>query len=410
MQGFRKVDPDRCEFAKEGFLRGQKHLLKNINRKKPSNAHNQAQQSHPQSASIAACVEVGKFGLEEEIDRLKRDKNVLMQELIKLRQKQQSTDNQLQMLGKHLQEMERRQQLMMSFLAKTLQSPRLFAQLVQHNENNRRVGGANKKRRLLKQESGGLEEKSSAPDGQVVKYQPLMNDYKTATLAKVFNFDSPQRLEEPLNNTNGPLVDNIPLALEAPSGRSSLDQNSGVIRAEVPRDSQVPPLIAASSGFSSAYSPLALSDEIADTSIDDVMRDINMLYAAPGAIPCEYPGIQEIVPDGIAGDIPIENIVAAETNNLHLNQIPPIGVDGCQPTEEANADDDQRLSDIMGFLDDLNVPSPQCGGEAEDVVLAFQEAIERRQPAAETGIKCESLRNMDNLMVQMELLASDSLG
>jgi heat shock transcription factor len=181
--GFRKVDPDRWEFANEGFLRGQRHLLRNIVRRRPShinpqNQHNSNQPSLTQSASSAvgapSAIEVGRFGLEEEVERLKRDKNVLMQELVRLRQQQQSTDTQLQHMVQRLQGMEQRQQQMMSFLAKAVNSPGFLAQFVQQqNESNRRIAEVNKKRRLQQEDPLVSSDPS---DSQIVKYQPMMNE------------------------------------------------------------------------------------------------------------------------------------------------------------------------------------------------------------------------------------------
>eukprot|EP01018_Ginkgo_biloba_P016800 Gb_16343 [translate_table: standard] len=186
--GFRKVDPDRWEFANEGFLRGQKQLLKNIHRRKPV-------QSQPQGPSIGSCVEVGKFGLEGEVERLKRDKNVLMLELVRLRQQQHGTEHEMKTMNQRLQSTEQRQQQMMSFLAKAMQNPNFLAQLVQQKEK-RQLAAGRKKRRLPKQQQvpqGNLE---SSVEGQIVKYQPNVND-TTQTLMQMLESESGSKLELP---------------------------------------------------------------------------------------------------------------------------------------------------------------------------------------------------------------------
>nr|GFA36360.1 heat shock factor protein HSF30 [Tanacetum cinerariifolium] len=67
--GFKKVDPDRSEFVNEGFLRGQRHLLKTIRRRR-----NMAQSVQPKQ-EYAPCIEVGRYRIEEELEGLKRDRN-----------------------------------------------------------------------------------------------------------------------------------------------------------------------------------------------------------------------------------------------------------------------------------------------------------------------------------------------
>ncbi|OVA05387.1 Heat shock factor (HSF)-type [Macleaya cordata] len=139
--GFRKVDPDRWEFANEGFLRGQKHLLKNIRRRKAPSGPPLQQQN------LGACVEVGRFGLDGEIDRLRRDKQVLMVELVKLRQQQQNTREYLQAMEQRLQGTEQKQQQMMNFLARAMQNPTFIQQLVEQKDKRKELEEAITKKR-----------------------------------------------------------------------------------------------------------------------------------------------------------------------------------------------------------------------------------------------------------------------
>ena len=78
-QGFHKIDPERWEFANEGFLRGHRHLLKNIHRRKPVHSHSQQHQKG-ESLSGGACVEIKQ--LEYETEKLRQEKQGLVIELV----------------------------------------------------------------------------------------------------------------------------------------------------------------------------------------------------------------------------------------------------------------------------------------------------------------------------------------
>ncbi|KAJ4953687.1 hypothetical protein NE237_030519 [Protea cynaroides] len=145
--GFRKVDPDRWEFASEGFLGGQKHLLKTIKRRRHV-AQNIQQQ---QGGVVQPCAQLGKYGLEAERDKLRKDSNILMLEIVKLRQQQQSSRDQLVTIQERLQGTERKQQQMMAFLSRALKNPAFMQQLlIQRKEQGRQLGtgGIGRKRRL----------------------------------------------------------------------------------------------------------------------------------------------------------------------------------------------------------------------------------------------------------------------
>ncbi|XVF63047.1 hypothetical protein PTKIN_Ptkin09bG0057300 [Pterospermum kingtungense] len=176
--GFKKVDPDRWEFANERFLRGQRHLLKNIRRRKTH---------QPQASQYAldACVEVGRFGLDGEIDRLRRDKQVLMVELVKLRQQQQNTRTCLQVMEERLRKTEMKQQQMMSFLAKAMKNPNFVQQLVQQKDRRKELEEAitKKRRRRIDQiRSSSVETSELRQDIGVnfVKTEPDHESYDIA--------------------------------------------------------------------------------------------------------------------------------------------------------------------------------------------------------------------------------------
>ncbi|KAL0855813.1 hypothetical protein Bca101_060966 [Brassica carinata] len=293
--GFRKVDPERWEFANEGFVRGQKQLLKSIIRRKPSQVQPQ-KQPQVQHSSVGACVEVGKFGLEEEVERLQRDKNVLMQELVRLRQQQQGTEHHLQNVGQKVHVMEQRQQQMMSFLAKAVQSPGFLNQFSQQSsEGNQHISETNKKRRIPVED-----QKNSGSHGvnglsrQIVRYQSSMNESANSVLQQI------QSMSKPLSNNHGSfLLGDVPTSNLSDNGSSS-NGASGIAFTDASSNAAMKPhdpyaqadLLAPRQASGSSSSDLVGCETDNGKCVDPIMDvlDESMILGREGAISELLPG------------------------------------------------------------------------------------------------------------------------
>ncbi|MCE3051975.1 Transcription factor SKN7 [Datura stramonium] len=137
-KGFRKIDPERWEFANEEFLKDQKHLLKNIHRRKPIHSH-----SHPPGST----VDPERAAFEEEIDKLTREKSGLEANALRFIQQQSAAKIQLEELTGRVGSIEQRQESLLSFVEKAVLNPDFVERLAQKLESMD-ISAFSKKRRL----------------------------------------------------------------------------------------------------------------------------------------------------------------------------------------------------------------------------------------------------------------------
>ncbi|KAG1330258.1 Heat stress transcription factor C-2b [Cocos nucifera] len=130
--GFRKVDPDRWEFAHASFLRGQTHLFRRIVRRSSGN-----------SKGGGGGGGGGGGRKEEEEERM-------AMEVVRLKEEQKKIEEKVQRMWRRLQETERRPRQMLAFLMKVAGDPDVFHRLM-----GAREGG--EKRARLRLEGKGAE-------------------------------------------------------------------------------------------------------------------------------------------------------------------------------------------------------------------------------------------------------------
>ncbi|GLJ29744.1 hypothetical protein SUGI_0586970 [Cryptomeria japonica] len=126
--GFRKVDPDRWEFVHECFLRGQKHLLNAIRRRRS------IRQLGP------------KYDLKEDLQRLNEDEDAdaILMEVVQLKKEQESIDRELEEMQRRFAFTEKTPQQMMSSFQAVIHNLNPTVQMLQTSE----FDGC-KKRKLL---------------------------------------------------------------------------------------------------------------------------------------------------------------------------------------------------------------------------------------------------------------------
>lgn len=166
--GFRKIDTDKWEFAHESFLRGKRHLLKSIQRRRSP----QGQTSGTQAIS---SEEIGKAGVEGELERLRRERSLMLQEVVELQQQQRSTVQHVEAVNEKLQAAEQRQKQMVSFLAKLFQNPEFLARL-QRKKDQIALTSPRTARKFLKHHQNEPLKLKSSMETQFENYRPELGN------------------------------------------------------------------------------------------------------------------------------------------------------------------------------------------------------------------------------------------
>ena len=113
LQGFRKVDPDRWEFAHVSFLRGQAHLLSQIVRRSSGGGK--------RNKDDGGCAGAGGNAVDED---------AVAMEVVRLRREQRAIEEQVAAMRRRVQETERRPKQMLAFLVKVAGDPQVLRRLV----------------------------------------------------------------------------------------------------------------------------------------------------------------------------------------------------------------------------------------------------------------------------------------
>ncbi|KGN49332.1 heat stress transcription factor A-4c [Cucumis sativus] len=121
--GFRKVDPEKWEFANEDFEKGRPDLLRNIHRRKPVHSH--SLQNVQGQGFPSPLLDLERKRFKEEIERRKQTNEKLLLESQRHEQEHRDFQLQMRLMKERFENMQQQQQILLSHVARVLQKPEL---------------------------------------------------------------------------------------------------------------------------------------------------------------------------------------------------------------------------------------------------------------------------------------------
>ncbi|XP_073290359.1 heat stress transcription factor A-2b-like [Primulina huaijiensis] len=283
--GFRKIDTEKWEFTNEGFVRGKRHLLKNIQRRKSPQPSQQIG-----SSSFVAQNNTSQGVLKGEIGHLRRERSSMMMEVVELQQQQKGMIQNLEDINEKLKGAENRQKQMVAFLAKMFQNSTVLARLKQAKELSS-VTSPRATRKFVKHQHCDTSTSDSSPKGQMVKYKSELLDLPTAVTSGFFDPVSIEQLSHVPFQAEGDAeffgARHVPFEMETIAQDESAMINELFLPpaqpAEVPVLASIDPLLKGKGTFTSW--PQSNPDQNFVTYPKDFMKGKSILseFSMPGA-------------------------------------------------------------------------------------------------------------------------------
>lgn len=120
-QGFRKIDTQLWEYANDDFVRNQKHLMKNIQRRKTVYSH--SSQNADGQGVAAPLAESDRQTLNAYIQNLKHDREQMFLEIQRKEEVKKMNEITSQYMKGHLETLEKKHQSVLSSVDQVLKKP-----------------------------------------------------------------------------------------------------------------------------------------------------------------------------------------------------------------------------------------------------------------------------------------------
>lgn len=205
------MDSDKWEFANEWFVRGEKHLLKNVVRKKTGGNR---------------CVRLKKGEVLDGSGDGDDDDDEIVMEIARMKEEQKWFEEELKGMNERLETTERRPKQMMVFLRQVVEDPGFVSCLVLEKQRSRRI--MLEKRRLKVVPPLAVSNNSVKSEGQGWHAELISSSLSPSPEDSMVVLERRDIVGQVMNNGCGTITSQSPVVVPPVNGNSTAEFSSGM--------------------------------------------------------------------------------------------------------------------------------------------------------------------------------------